>query len=277
MRPAAMIEQPPDGLPAVPGHPAPPDERRLVLVPHEQGSIVPLEIGQGREVDDLDVLVDEVFGPSTDERPGAFDVLLLLGGIALLVWALLARSALWVVILAGAAIVLWKALPARSLFRRYRGARTARRIRSAGRRGYVLDVEDRSTADLVAAYAALVDAAALPGSVYSDRALDAAHAAVVEVATLLHGVPPDGTEQRGYVAKRTAAITDLAGLLSDAHRRRLDAQHASELAQEDRRHRWVAAVTRARDELQAEDRQGSLAQLGRLSRRLRREAEDDDG
>jgi hypothetical protein len=111
--------------------------------------------------------------------------------------------------------------------------------------------------------------------VYSVRALDAAHGALVEVATLLDGEPPDGEEQRAYVAKRTAAISGLAGLLGDAHQRRVDAERASERAEETRRRRWVDAVTRARDELQAEDRQGSLARIDRLSRRLRREAEDD--
>jgi len=270
-----MVERTSDGLDATGAVPSRPSERLMVLVPRTPGPVVPVATGSGRPDDDLDAIVDEMFGPTTDERPGVFDVLLASGGVALLAWALVAGAAPWVIALGIAALVVGLALPVRSIVRRYRSASDARRLRSVGRRGYLLDVGDPSTVDLVAAHEALAGAAALPGSVYSARALDAAHGALVEVATLLDGAPPDGEEQRAYVAKRTAAIAGLAGLLADAHQRRVDAERASERAEETRRRRWVDAVTRARDELQAEDRQGSLARLDRLSRRLRLEAEDD--
>jgi hypothetical protein len=120
----------------------------------------------------------------------------------------------------------------------------------------------------------LVEAADLPGSVYSGRVLDAAHLALVEVATLLDGASPAGPAQDEYVAKRTDAIVALTRQLAGAHRRWRDEQVASEAAEAERRQRWVAAVTVARDELQAEDRYGALAQLERLTTRLTREADD---
>jgi hypothetical protein len=260
----------PTGQPATPvGH-----RVRLVVVPREVGPVVPLDRGATGPKDDLDALVDEVLGPSTDERPGPFDFLLMGAGAVLLGWAVLTGAAGWVVLVAAVAIILGLALPARSLVRRYRGARVSRRLRSAQRRGYVLDVTSGSTAVLLREHEALVDAAALPGSVYSGRALDAAHLALVEVATLLDGAPPDGPAQDEYVAKRTVAIAELTSRLDEAHRRWRDEQLAGEAAEAARRQRWVAAVTQARDELQAEDRYGSLAQLERLTTRLTREADD---
>jgi hypothetical protein len=257
-----------------PGSPASPRARRLVLVPREIGPMVALDQGAGGPKDDLDALVDEVFGPSTDERPGPFDLALLVAGAILLAWALLTGAATWVIVVAVAAIVLGAALPARSLVRRYRGAAASRRIASAERRGYLLDVTSGSTAELLRAHRALGEAAALPGSVYSGRAMDAAHLAVVEVASLLDGQPPDGPTQDEYIAKRTTALVALTSQLAEANRRWLAEQAAGAAAEEERRQRWVASVTQARDELQAEDRYGSLAQLQRLTTRLTREADD---
>lgn len=248
--------------------------RRLVVVPRQPGPIRPLRGGESGPKDDLDVLVDEVFGPSTDERPGVFDLLLLAGGAALLAWALLSGASAWIIVAAVVAIVLGMALPARSVVRRVRAATVARRVDAAERRGYVLDVTAGSTLALVRANEDLAAAAALPGSVYSGRALDAGHLAVVEVATLLKGAPPDGPVQEEYVGRRTAAIEALTRELLAAHHRWLEERAATEAEEADRRRRWVAAVTQARDELQAEDRMGSLAQLERVTTRLSREAAD---
>lgn len=259
--------------PVAGGRPAVP-VRMLVLVPRQPGPITHLRVGESGPRDELDVLVDDVFGPSTDERPGPFDLLLLGGGAALLAWALLGGAATWVVAAAIAAIVLGMALPARSLVRRYRAAAASRQVRVAERRGHVLDATSEPALALLRAHQALVDAAALPGSVHSGRALDAAHLAVVEVATLLKGEPPEGAAQDEYVARRTAAIEALTRELLAAHRRWLEERAATEAGEAERRRRWVAAVTEARDELQAEDRMGSLAQLERITTRLAREAAD---
>jgi len=256
---------------AIPGRPG---ERRLVVVPHEVGPIRPLRQGAAGPKDELDALVDDVFGPSTDERPGVFDLLLTAAGAVIFAWALLTGAATWIVLVATVAIVLGMALPARGVVRRYRGAKASRQLRSAERRGYLLDVSSGSVVELLRAHEALVEAAALPGSVYSGRALDAAHLALVEVATLLDGAPPAGHVQDEYVAKRTDAIVALTGQLAGAHGRWRAEQVAGEAGEADRRERWVAAVTVARDELQAEDRYGALAQLERLTTRLTREADD---
>jgi hypothetical protein len=280
MEPGLTTEQPEDqpltSVPS-PGASAGASERHLVVVPREVGPVVPLKTGASGPRDDLDELVDDVFGPSTDERPGPFDLLLVIAGAIVLAWAVLTGAATWLVVVAVVAIVLGLALPARSLVRRYRGAAVSRRMRSAGRRGYVLDVTAGSTAELLGAHGELDAAAALPGSVYGERALDAAHEALVEVASLLEGAPPTVPAQDEYVAKRTRAIATLARQLRDAHTTWLAGRAETAAEEAERRERWVTAVTQARDELQAEDRQGSLARLARLTTRLDREAGDDAG
>jgi hypothetical protein len=274
MERGVVTDRPANDPRALPASDARPGERRFVVVPREVGPIRPLRQGSDGPKDELDVLVDDVFGPSTDERPGAFDLILTGVGAVVLVWALLTGADTWLIVVAISAVVLGMALPARSLVRRYRGVRAARRLRSAERRGYLLDVTSGSTAELLRAHEALVEAAAFPGSVYSGRALDAAYLALVEVATLLDGTSPAGPAQDAYVAKRTDAIVALTEQLADAHDRWRADQVAGEAAEAARRQRWVAAVTVARDELQAEDRYGSLAQLERLTTRLTREADD---
>ena len=58
-------------------------ERQIVVVPRTPGFLRLLDDAGAARGDDLDVMIDEVFGPSTDEGPGLFDVVLVLGGLAL--------------------------------------------------------------------------------------------------------------------------------------------------------------------------------------------------
>lgn len=253
------------------------EARQLVLVPRDVGHLVRFGPGSGGSPDELDEFVDDVFGPSTDERPGPFDLVLVIAGVIVLGWALLTGAAAWIAVGAVVAIVLGLALPGRAVVRRYRGVAENRRLRAASRRGYLLDVSARPTMELVRAYEDLETFAGLPGSIYGGRALDAAHAALVEAASLLDGAPPRVAAQDAYLEKRTEAIVRLTRQLRDAHESWLAGQAATAAAEDRRRERWVTAVTEARAELQAEDRQGSLARLARLTRRVEREADDDVG
>ncbi len=251
-----------------------PDARRLALVPLRPGPIVRLA---GEETkDDLDLLVEDVFGPPTEERAGVLDVVLLVVAAALLLWALVGGASGWVVAVAIVLGILGLALPARAGLRAVRDRLDARRLRVAGRRGYLLDVTAGATADLVDAHDAVLAAAALPGSVHAGRAPEAAHLALLEVASLLHGLPPEGETQAEYVARRTRALRGLARELEAAHQRLIAAREEGVAAEAARRSRLVAAVTGAREELQAEDRRSSMAQLERLTMRLAAEVGEDE-
>src|SRR6185369_10848240 len=109
----------------------------------------------------------------------------ILGGIGLAGWSLLG-GAPDVVLAAGVgAALLGLALPAHAL------ATTARSRRRASARdraigdGLALDAPDATVRSLIDAYGTCLTAAAAPGLPYARDAADAAHMAVVEVASLL--------------------------------------------------------------------------------------------
>ena len=238
--------------------------RRLVLVPRSAGPLRPLDSRRGKAGDDLDVLIDEVFGPSTDEGPGVFDVVLVVGGIVLVAWSwLIGGSGPWIAIGVGM-IVLGVALPARSALRAARARRIARREERALSTGLALDVSDPSVGTLAGSYDALVHAAGLPGVANGGEVIGAGHAAVLEVASLLGGRAPLTDEERAYVDRRTLAIRDLTAQLSRTYRvwRRGRHLEQQDVTQEARDH--AAAVATARAELEASTGTGAVEELERL-------------
>jgi len=255
--PAERLEGEGDAAPA----------RRLVVVPRTAGPLRPLDTRRGNAGnagDDLDVLIDEVFGPSTDEGPGPFDAALVAAGLVLVAWTLLAGgSGPWIGI-GIVAIMLGVALPARSAFRAARARRMARREERALHTGLALDVCDPSVGTLAGSYDALVHAAGLPGVTTGREVIDAGHAAVLEVASLLGGRPPLTDEERAYVDRRTQAIRDLTAQLSRTNRVwRRGRMRDPEDATQDARER-AAAVARARQELESATGTGAVEELERL-------------
>jgi hypothetical protein len=244
-------------------------ERQIVVVPRTPG---PLRLlgdpgtGQG---DELDEAIDEVFGPSTDEGPGLFDAVLVLGGIALVAWSWLTGGTGPWPVFGIIAIVLGVALPARSLIQATREQRSVRRQRSILRTGHALDASDVSVGALVASYDSLQHAAALPGVPVGSAAIEAGHAALLEVASLLDGRPPLSDEERQYVERRTRAIRDLTAEIIRGNRawqraRMRDDADVTEGARE-----RAAAVAKAREELEAGTGVGAVDELERLRGRLR--------
>jgi hypothetical protein len=108
-------------------------ERQIVVVPRTPGPLRVLDDAGAAKGDELDVMIDEVFGPSTDEGPGLFDVVLVVGGLALVAWSWLSGGAGPWFIIGITAIVLGIALPARSIVRATREPRTRPSGRSSGR------------------------------------------------------------------------------------------------------------------------------------------------
>jgi hypothetical protein len=273
----AFAERPADNEPVIgPAGSTTAEKPRLVLVPRDPGPVRELDRPGAGSRDDLDELVDDLFGPITDERPGLFDAALLLVGAGLLAWAILTGASGLPLFGAIAAMILGLALPARSLVLAYRRRAAALRQRSVTRHGFVLDVSHPVTAALVAGYSQLLGASRLPGSAYSGRAIEAGHLALVEVASLLAGLPPAEGPQVNYVDKRLHAINALTRQLEGAHRSWLSGQAAEEARNARRARLRETAITQAREELQAADHFGSLDQLGRLTARLEKEAGNEE-
>jgi hypothetical protein len=236
-------------------------ERRLLLVPRRPGPLRPLDAQKGTQGDDLDILIDDVFGPPTDEGPGAFDAALVAVGLALLAWSALLGAGAGVAVLGVVLLVLGVALPARAVLRASRATRAAQRERAALESGLALDVSDPSLNTLAASYEWLRTAAGLPG-VPADlgrASVDAAHAALLEVASLLAGRTPQTEDEQAYIDRRTAAVRDLSAELSKRYRgwrrRRLIRSGPPD---------ETAAVVRARNELEAVTGTGAVPELRRL-------------
>lgn len=243
------------------------DPSRTVVVPRDPGPLVPVFAGD-RPPDELDALIDEVFGPSPQARPGPFDVILVVVGIILFAWSLLGGSTLglW---LGAIAVLLGLALPLRALGRR-RSARRENRLRKqALGRGLPLDTTDQVVRSLVAAYGALLSAAAArgPSDEMGAEAVASAHQAVSEVASLLEGMPPQSSAQVAYVRKRSQAIRGVTDAMKGKHASSAGSVSVASTSMPDDT-LGRDAVVRAREELEKATGVGSVDQLGDLAARL---------
>lgn len=261
------------GGPGTADSPAEPGASTMVVVPRQPGRLRAVG-GSGRTRDELDELIDDIFGQSTDERPGIFDVVLIGLGVVLLAWSLVLGGpdlATWIGLFA---VLLGVALPLRGAVRGFGRRRTRAARERAVAEGYVLDTSHPATAELAAVYDRLCDAARLPNVQEPSRIVAAGHLAMVEVATLLKGAPPFAPEQVTYVARRTEAMRSVtSGLLAGHERWVAEATAANQsAAAEDRE--WAAALTAAREELESTARTGSLSELDQLRGQVGRDAPD---
>ena len=193
---------------------------------------------------DVDVVLDELFGPPDDGGPGWFDVVLVMAGVALLVRGHVVWGAV--------ALALGLALPARSVARRVRRRWRRRRYEALLVSGSPL-ASGGLTDSLVAAYEALRSAAVAHGAA-GDEAVAAGHRAVVECASMLGGRVPSTSEEAAYVDRRVSALRAATAALVAAPPDR-DAR--------------VAAV-RAREEIDALNGGTSLDDLSAVVRTLSR-------
>jgi hypothetical protein len=241
---------------------------RYVVVPPTPGPLRDLSRGE-RSRDELDDMIDDLFGTTTPERPGAFDVVLVAIGIALLGWGLWLGGpdiARWAGLVA---VVLGLALPARGVIRAYGRRRSAWLQRRRIGDGVLLDVSSRETADLADAYGRCLQAAGLPGVPLADEARSSAHQAMLEVASLLVGQPPVAAAQVAYVTKRTDALRELTAQLLLTHRGWLEVRARDAQAQVEEQREWAGAVARARDDLETSSDLGAVARLRTLSSQVR--------
>ena len=176
--------------------------------------VVPLAPGPLRPVrpaarDDLDELIDEML-PDTNEGPGRFDGLLLVAGGGLLAWGTGLGGPEVATVFGALALGLGCILPARWVWRSMARRRSRAEIMT-------LDLGDSETRRLADAYErvrALVNADAAGPSSLAGAGLTAAHAALVEVATLLRGRPPAHEAERQYVSERAEAIDRFSSSLT---------------------------------------------------------------
>jgi hypothetical protein len=192
------------------------DHGSILVVPRRPGPLVALAPAVA-DRDDLDELLDDLFGEAPADGPGVADVVLAVGGLVLV---LLARQDVvgdWAYVVGGAGIALSLVLPVRAVLTGARRRREARGLATTLDAGTPLDVSDPLTASLGEAYAALLDEAERSGASGED-ARDLAHQTVLETATLLRGRAPQGEAEREFVRARTQALHGLTRDLARARR-----------------------------------------------------------
>jgi hypothetical protein len=190
------------------------DLRAAVIVPARPGPLVRLrDLERGR--DELDELLDDVFGDPDDRGPGPVDAVLIVGGFGAIIGGQAASLATVVTVCGAAAVALGAVLPLRSLWRRVGSARRASRLQSLLGDGVLLRIDHPSIEHLLAAHQRLLSVTAPLATAPRARVHDVAHAALLEVASLLGGRPPGAQVEVDYVAARTRALEDLAATVAD--------------------------------------------------------------
>jgi hypothetical protein len=190
------------------------DLRAAVIVPARPGPPVRLrDLERGR--DEIDELLDDVFGEPDDRGPGAVDATLVVGGLGAIIGGQAASLSTVVTVCGAAAVALGAVLPLRSLWRSVGSARRASRLQALLGDGVLLRTDHPSIEQLLAAHQRLLSVTAPLATAPRARVHDVAHAALLEVASLLGGHPPSAEVEVDYVAARTHALEDLAATVAD--------------------------------------------------------------
>ena len=190
------------------------DLRAAVIVPARPGPLVRLQdLERGR--DEIDELLDDVFGEPDDHGPGPVDAVLIVGGLGSIIGGQAASLPTVVTVCGAAAVALGAVLPLRSLWRRVGSARRASRLQSLLGDGALLRTDHPSIERLLAAHQRLLSVTAPLATAPRARVHDVAHAALLEVASLLGGRAPGAQVEVDYVAARSRALEDLAATVAD--------------------------------------------------------------
>lgn len=189
----------------------------FVVVPHRPEPLVTLDETGGRDRDELDELIDDLF-PDVDEGPGWFDAGLAASGVATVAWAQLGDAPGFVTALGAAAFGLGCILPIRTAWRWLANRSNARHMNAHLAAGVALDASSPPVAALVGSYRSLFGATAVDGADAVDAATvgearSAAHAALMDVATLLDGRTPSTDRELDYIGQRARALSDLVASL----------------------------------------------------------------
>ena len=208
---------------------------------------------------DIDAILDDLLGEDDGRGPGPADAVLVGGGLGAVMAAQLAGWPPLVTVLGVGAAVLGSVLPLRAVARRVSGHRGRARLHRRIEQGHLLRVDHPAVERLLDGYGRALAAVDPVGEPARTRALAIAHAALVEVATLLDGRSPAAAEELRYVDDRATALHDLATTLSDprvgdAERHRALAQAREEVERIAGTSSVLDAQALARDLLGTDDR-----------------------
>jgi len=188
------------------------DPSSVVIVPSRPGPLESLG-GSERNRDEVDELLDDMFGEPDERGPGVADAVLVVGGAGAVVGGL-AASLPGVVLVGGAvAVALGIVLPVRSGWRRLTANRRQAQLAARLAGGIPMRIDHEAVAELVAAHVRLTEAAHDANTSERSRLQSIAHAAVYEVASLLGGQRPQSPAELEYVQTRTRALGELVDVV----------------------------------------------------------------
>jgi hypothetical protein len=163
----------------------------------------------------MDDVLDDVFGQPDDRGPGPIDGVLVVGGLGAIIGGQVASWPSVVTVAGAAALALGAVLPLRSAWHRIASTRRSRRLTALLGDGVLLRTDDPGIGQLLDANERLLSTTSKLSPGPRGRVRDVAHAAVLEVATLLGGRLPSAGEVVDYVAARTHALEELAAAVAD--------------------------------------------------------------
>jgi hypothetical protein len=188
----------------------------LVVVPRRPGPLILPPPSDPAERDEVDVELDQLFGPPIQQGPGALDAALVVGGVAIIAFAVALHGGGGLLVLGVGCLLLGLALPVRSLWRGLQRRRSAGRLAATLRRGDPLNRKDAQSRRLAVAYTKILGLDS-EGDPAAEEAVAACLRALQEVAVLLRGRSRQGAAESEYIARRIVAVEGLAcSLVSSA-------------------------------------------------------------
>jgi hypothetical protein len=233
----------------------------MVVVTTDPGPALPLETLDLGPRDEVDQIVQDVFGDPITDKPGRLDVVLVVIGIAVIAWALLALQSVVLAAIGVVVLLLGLAVPLSNVRRSRRQRQTAAQRSKLMASGTPLDVSQLPVALLLREYEDLVSITAGSTSTEVKDALLAGHAALLEVAWLLQGHAPTTPAEVEYINKRTEAVHNLVRTLHARDHEQVLAGDAAAVA-------FAESRAKARIEQAEPDEQSSLQAINRSIDRL---------
>lgn len=190
------------------------ESSNFVYVPGQPGPLISIPVSaQGS--DEIDDVLDDVFGEDDDSGPGATDALLVAAGAGAIGVGQLTHLAPAVTVVGVGLVGLGAILPIRSVARRMKDRKHRSRVAAVIGDGIAFRQDQPTLARIAQLHDQILLSSKRLVPNVQERFDSVAHSLVEEVATLLEGQLPVGAAETEYVDARAKALTELAATADD--------------------------------------------------------------
>lgn len=191
-----------------------PTDHDVVYVPRRPGPLTRTPT-RSEQPDEIDGVLDELFGEEDTSGPTATDAILVAGGVAAVAAGQATDLPAGVTVVGFGMVGLGVILPMQAAFRRLTDRRHRSRVSRLAGDGIALRLDDETLAELAQQYEHLLTMSDHLVSDVQQRIRQVAHSLVEEVATLLDGQLPAGPAEFEYVRARADSLATLVGTVGD--------------------------------------------------------------